>query len=318
MKRLGGLLRIAIVGAGTMAREHIRAFGDVPGVALAGIHSRTRARAEALAAEFGVPGVYDSVADLSQATGAELAVVTVDETSMSEVSQTCCGYPWTVLLEKPPGLSVSVAEEIGATARANGRRVLVALNRRCLSSTRAIIADLDGRDGPRFIVAEDQQDQGQAKALGHPEVVVRRWMYANSIHVIDYLRLLGRGKITAVTPVVVWNPEEPGPVVARVDFDSGDVGLYQGMWHGPGPWAVSVTTRERRWELRPLEQAAFQDQGQRQRHPVEIHPWDRQFKPGLRLQAEMAVAAARGRPSDVPTLDEATETMRLIQAIFEP
>ena len=47
-----------------MAREHLRAFRDVPGVRLAGIHSRTRARAEALAAEFGVALVADSVAEL--------------------------------------------------------------------------------------------------------------------------------------------------------------------------------------------------------------------------------------------------------------
>ncbi len=49
--------RVAVVGAGGMAREHLRAFGDVPGVALAGIHSRTRVRDEALAAEFEVPAV---------------------------------------------------------------------------------------------------------------------------------------------------------------------------------------------------------------------------------------------------------------------
>ena len=42
-------IRIAFVGAGGMAREHGRAFRDIPGVILSGIHSRTRAKAEALA-----------------------------------------------------------------------------------------------------------------------------------------------------------------------------------------------------------------------------------------------------------------------------
>ena len=71
--------KIAFIGAGNMAREHIRAFADVPGVMLAGIHSRTRARAEELAAEYQVAGVYDSVAELYEQTRAELVVVTVFE-----------------------------------------------------------------------------------------------------------------------------------------------------------------------------------------------------------------------------------------------
>jgi hypothetical protein len=141
-------------------------------------------------------------------------------------------------------------------------------------------------------------------------------MYANSIHVIDYFLMLGRGKIRAVEPVIPWNPDEPRYVVAKVSFDSGDVGLYEGIWSGPGPWAISVDTLEKRWEMRPLEQASFQIAGQRKMVTVESHPWDMQFKPGLRLQAEKAVAATKGQLTDLPTLSSVLETMRLVQAIF--
>jgi hypothetical protein len=41
-----------------------------------------------------------------------------------------------------------------------------------------------------------------------------------------------------------------------------------------------------------------------------------QFKPGLRLQAEKAIAAARGEANNLPTLQIAMESMRLVQAIF--
>jgi hypothetical protein len=56
--------------------------------------------------------------------------------------------------------------------------------------------------------------------------------------------------------------------------------------------------------------------GQRKLEVVESHPWDTQFKPGLRLQAEKAVAAARGRANDLPTLQNALESMCLVRAIF--
>ena len=38
--------------------------------------------------------------------------------------------------------------------------------------------------------------------------------------------------------------------------------------------------------------------------------------PGFRLQAEKAVAAALGEPSDLPRIAEALATMRLVRAIY--
>ena len=55
---------VALVGAGRMAREHARACADVRGVSLAGIQSRTRARAVGLAAEYGIARVTDSLGDV--------------------------------------------------------------------------------------------------------------------------------------------------------------------------------------------------------------------------------------------------------------
>lgn len=249
-------------------------------------------------------------------TRADLVVVTVFELAMNAVSRACFKYPWTVLLEKPPGYNLADAVEIASAARAAERKVFVALNRRFYSSTRAALARLAESDGRRFIVVQDQQDQVAARESGQPEPVARNWMFANSIHVIDYLRMFGRGPVLSVEPVITWNPEDPGIVVARISFSSGDIGLYEGVWNGPGPWAVAITTQSQRWELRPLEQAMFQNRGERKLHPVAAHAWDQEFKPGFRLQAESAVAAARGEPSDAVALEDALESMRLVHAIF--
>jgi predicted dehydrogenase len=308
--------RVAIVGAGNMAREHIRAFQNVPAVAVVGIHSRTRERAENLAKEFSVPGVYGSIEELYAATRADLVVVTVFETAMQEVALSCCQYPWTLLLEKPPGIDVSQAEAIADCAARNRRLALVALNRRFLSSTQHVAGDLAADSGPRFIRVQDQQSLDAARALNHPPIVVAHWMYANSIHLIDYFRNFGRGSVIAVEPIEPWNPEQPGIVLAAVRFSSGDLGLYEGIWRGPGPWAVTVVTPAKRWELRPLEQASLQRAGERKLEPLPSAEWDAQFKPGFRLQAEHAVAAATGAPSQSVTLSEAIESMRLVASIF--
>jgi predicted dehydrogenase len=301
-----------------MTREHVRAFADVPGVVLQGLYSRTRARADALASEFGLTHVCDSVEELYDRTRADLVVVSVPELSTNTVTRQCVAFPWALLIEKPAGFDLNDAEVIAGYAREHHRRAFVALNRRHYSSTLAAVADLNARDEQRYIRVQDQQDQSAALASGQPEAVVRNWMYANSIHTIDYLHVLGRGRVTAVRPIVRWTPEVPGIVLSEIRFDSGDVGIYEGLWNGPGPWAVTVSTATRRWEMRPLEQAAFQNRGERTLHAVDVHPWDKTFKAGFRRQAELAAAAALGTPTPaLPTVDDALHTMRLITQIFE-
>lgn len=315
-RRVDSVCKVAIVGAGYMSREHIRAFQDVPGVEIVGIHSRTKARAEAMAKEFRIPRVCNSVADLYKETAADLVVVSVPELSANEVCCTCFDYPWTALIEKPAGYNVTDAEAIEAYARARQRRAYVALNRRHYGSTRAVIADLANCVGQRLIKVQDQEAPIAALQAGQPKLVVDNWMYANSIHVIDYFTFLGRGKVTEVVPVIQWNADAPRYVAARVSFDSGDIGLYEAIWDGPGPWAVSVNTPDKRWEMRPVEKASYQLAGTRVLESFADDAWDTQFKPGLRRQAELAVLAAAGKTTELPTLQDALESMRLVQAIY--
>jgi predicted dehydrogenase len=306
---------VAVVGAGLTAREHVRALLDIPGVNVTAIHSRTRSRAEAVAAEFGIRAVCDSVPELYERSQAALVVLAVSELSMNAVAKSSFEFPWTVIMEKPPGCNLADALDIQRSAQANHRRVLVGLNRRFLAATLRARAELDETSAPRFVKVEDQQNQAAAFSAGQPLEVVSNYMYANSIHTIDYLRFLGRGEITSVEHVLRWDPEHPGVVVCQLNYDSGDVGIYEGVWHAPGPWAVTVTVPGKRWEMRPLERLATQKLGCPPCH-MDPDSWDIVFKPGFRRQAEAAVLCALGQPSHAVSLNDAIETMRLIKRIF--
>ena len=310
-------IRIAIIGAGSMAREHARAFARLPGVKVAGIASRTRARAEALAAEQGIAVVADDPAELHERTRADLAVVAVPELAANAVAKAAFALPWAVLLEKPAGYDLADAEEIAAAARGRRAPVMVGLNRRFYSSSRAIKEDLDARPGEaRFVHVQDQQSYAEARRYKHPERVVERFMYANSIHMIDLIPLFARGEVAKVQPITPWRGEATTVMLAHVEFSSGDSALYEGLWQGPGPWACSVATASRRWTMQPLEQAAFQNANERTRHAVEIAEDDRVCKPGFLAQARAAVARVQGKASPIPSLAESLGTMRLIHGIF--
>lgn len=310
-------VKIVLVGAGYMASQHAKAFSGLPGVSLIGITSRTRTRAEQLAA--GYPGmqVFDTIEEMYRQTKADLVIVTVKEMSMSRVATECFSHPWAVLLEKPAGYNLANARLILEAARKHGSRVWVALNRRAYSSTRQALARLESVEGPRFIRVLDQQDQVAARDIyKEPPDVVRNYMYANSIHLVDYFRVFGRGEVIRVTPICPWTPQAPWMVLAKVEFSSGDIGVYEGVWNGPGPWAVTVVTSAERLEMRPLEQASVQLRGERKVSQLEIAPEDGEYKPGLRRQAINMLDALKGSSSPMPTLEDAFLSMRLVADIF--
>jgi predicted dehydrogenase len=310
-------ISVAIVGAGSMAREHIRAFSSLEGVKVSGIFSRTKARASALAQEFAIPNVADSVEGLYDQTHADLVIQTVPELMARAVATAALAHPWAVLLEKPAGYDLVDAQAIADLAVRHTKPVMVGLNRRFYSSTLAIKADLDSRPNEsRFIHVQDQQSYAEARRYNHPEQVVEKFMYANSIHLIDMLNALGRGKVKAVNRVTPWLGEETRTMLAYIEFDSGDTGLYEGIWHGPGPWACAVSTDSRRWTMQPLEQAVYQNAGERSRHSVETSEMDRSFKAGFVLQAKAAVARVRGEDVEIASIEESLRTMHLIHQIF--
>lgn len=301
-----------------MAREHIRAFQAIPGVTVRGIWNRTRTKAEMLAAEFNIAEVATDIVDLQQRTAADLVVVAVAEMSINSVLQQVAQQPWTILMEKPVGVDYADGLQVQFYIETFGRKAFVGLNRRFLASTQAVITDLANDSGLRFIHVQDQQSLNVARDIGHPDAVVQNWMYANSVHLVDYLTLLGRGEIVGVEPVTRWDAAAPGVVLAKIVFSSGDLGLYEAIWNGPGPWACTVTTPRRRWEMRPLEKAVFQNVGERALNSAPTSAFDADFKPGFRLQAEGVVDALRGAPSSVPDIREAMRSMRLVRDIYMP
>lgn len=312
------IVKIAFIGAGYMTTEHMKAFNDIQRVRLSGIFSRTRSKAESLAEKFEIRQVCDSIEELFKTTQADAVVISVPELETKKVCMDVFKYPWISLIEKPVGYNLEVAREILVNADNESRDVYVALNRRHYSSTNVVLNNLEKTSGKRLITIYDQEDAEAASAAGRSKLVVDNWMYANSIHVIDLFNLFGRGEIVKVEPLVHWDPENPFIVMAKLEFDSGDIGFYNAVWNAPGPWAVTVSTGEKRFEMRPLESAQYQNRGERKLSDFSLDDWDNRFKPGLRKQAELFVDSIKtGKKTLLPTLKEATQTMELISKIYE-
>jgi len=310
-------LRVAFIGAGYMASEHVRAFAACPDVQLVGIHSRSAARAQELAAAYPEMEVCGTIVELHARTAADLVVVAVPELACLPVCELAFRYSWTLLIEKPVGHTLAEARQIEQLASTQKARAYVALNRRFYASTLQLQQVLRPIEAPRVVTILDQEEPAAALAAGQPPEVVRHWMFANSIHLIDYFSLLCRGEHLDTQVLTPWQPDAPGTVIAQLRFSSGDIGLYQAVWNSPGPWSVAVSTPSLRTELRPIEQLSLQPAGTRQVQLQPADPLDQQFKPGLLRQAQAAIQAARGEATTLPSLAEANRSMALVASIYK-
>jgi predicted dehydrogenase len=310
------MFKISIIGAGYMAREHIKAFSNLPNVSIVGVYSRTKSKAIVLADEFDIPYVANSVKELYEETNSDAVLITVSVRFIYSISMECFEFSWVCLIEKPVGYNFEEAEILNNYIIDNEIKAYVALNRRHYSSTSQILSELESTSSPRIVKIQDQEDFNDPIRLGHPIEVVNNWMYSNSIHLIDYFPQLCRGKLLKVSNIVKWNLNRPGLVLAKLEFDSGDIGIYEAYWNSPCPWHISVTTSEARWEMAPLETLTKQLRGSRMKKSLEIDKKDFDYKPGLRKQAELFVEILEGKFPKLPTINESFNSIKLIKLIY--
>lgn len=309
--------RIAIIGAGVIAREHLLALRDLENILIVGISAPTNARSKPLAEEFEIEIVCTDSKTLWDKTQADAVVVAVPILETHAVCTEVFTHKWTSLVEKPIGCNLAEAKDLSSIASTHSHQSFVALNRRHYGSTMQLKKILDTNSSKRIIRVNDQEDQVQGIADGHPSKVIQNWHFANSIHLIDYFFQFGRGNISRVTREITYQDAWLSHVGAEIEFSSGDQGFYQAIWNAPARWSVQVELDSLIAELKPLEQARLTHNG-KLTEELPIDSLDKKFKPGFKRQAELFIDQIRGGPTQkkLPTLSDSLDTMRLIDMIY--
>jgi predicted dehydrogenase len=308
--------RVAFIGAGYMGEEHLKVFSAQPEFELSGIFSKDNNKAGGLAKKYNVGIVADSIDHLFNNSRPELLVICVPELELWNVFTEASKYPWKMLIEKPVGINLAEANRCLTKAKDSNSEVYVGLNRRHYSSTRLALEKLKFDPGNRFVSLIDQEDLLEAKRSGQPLEVLKNWMYANSIHVIDLFLIFCRGNVESVNSVQNTLNGSSKIISSVIKFDSGDLGVYNGIWNAPGPWQANVTTAKSRYELRPLEEIAIQEFPSRTSKLFEKSEIDKMYKPGLFEQSNQTILMLKNENHTLPSLLETIKTMSLIERIY--
>jgi len=112
-----------------------------------------------------------------------------------------------------------------------------------------------------------------------------QWIFANSVHTIDLLRLFG-GEPKDIKAIAHKRFEPRGDqFCAIMETESGAIGQYVAHWYSPGGWRVVLYGEGITVEFKPLESGRWMDKDLKV-HEIKVDDVDIEFKPGFYRQME--------------------------------
>ncbi len=320
------MMRVGLVGAGSIAYWHTRAL-RVAGFEVTAVSSRPGSiRVEQFASEHGIPKTYNGWKQMfdDRDDWDALVIATHTDGTPNVLSDALTlGVP--LLVEKPVGWNAATLARL--TARAHDR-VIVGYNRRFYKPVER--ARLEARSGPPLlahlslpeaIVAE----QGTEERYLEP-------LFENSCHGIDLARFV-LGDLTVESVHHLRNEREQlCGMSAVLRTERNDILQFSANWDSPSNFALSLHRQGRRFELCPFEQASVYEGmdviGPTQTYPIRryvprsvelinLDEIDFVEKPGFVAQAKALASLVSGNHAvaDAATLEDAQRTLELCEAL---
>lgn len=218
-------LRLALYGCGFWSRFQLAAWRELRDVEVVALYNRTRAKAEALAREFGVAAVYDDPEALIRDTRPDAIDVITDVGTHSQFVHLAARHRIPVICQKPMAPTLAEAEQMVAACATANTPLLIHENWRWQTPLRALKQHLS------------------VAAIGHP--FRARIQFSSSFPVFDnqpFLKTLDQFILTDIGSHILdtarflfgdvqrlycqttrVNPEINGEDVATVMLQHGDV-----------------------------------------------------------------------------------------------
>lgn len=185
-------LRFALLGTGFWARYQLGAWSELPGARCVALFNRTRAKAEALGHELGIPAVYDDAEELLRREEVDFVDVVTDPSTHARFVELAVAHRKPVICQKPMANDLATAERMVAACRGAGVPFLVHENWRWQAPVRAVKAHLASGALGRVFRARLTMVSGFQLFVNQPFLAeVERFVLTDmGSHILDVARFL--------------------------------------------------------------------------------------------------------------------------------
>lgn len=323
-------LRVAVVGAGNIAQQHLRVLTNHPACEVAVLCDRNPAVLAESAARFGIAQQETSAEALLKRDDLDAVFLMVTHTVTVRLASLFINAGIPTLLEKPPGLFSSETAGLADLHAKRGGIAMVGLNRRFYASHLATREAL-GQHGPlRTLIIEAHEDLKRMTtsrfSAAELPLLLRRRAHSNGIHALDLIRYFG-GEVKDVHAYHAQVENDfPDCFSAVLEFASGAHGRVCLDLIGPG---------RQRFELRGIGATFTSELGlgavtlttrgdaatrSQNTTVLDLDPDDVQYKAGFWKQDTTFLEAVRaGKQPAYPAASpaDAQGTMELIDRICQ-
>lgn len=234
-------LRVAVIGAGSMGRNHARVYNELEGVELVGVADPHLAAARSVARRYKV-SYYDQYDDMLDEAEPDLLSVATPTSTHRNIALACMQRGVHVLVEKPIAATVAEGEELVAAAGQHGVLLTVGHIERFNPAVRALRARLDtGALGKVFQIT--------ARRLGPfpPRITDVGVVVDLATHDLDIMRFLLGDDVERVQAVVTQrlHAAHEDMVTALLHFKGQTLGVLDINWLTPTKVRELTLTGER-------------------------------------------------------------------------
>lgn len=330
-------LRIALIGAGIMGRQHLHHLRQLPEAELCAIVD-PGPQAVQLADEFDVP-CFSDLQTLLDSRLAQAVIIANPNAAHVPTALRCIEAGLPVLLEKPVGVNLAEVRELVTAVERSGVPVLVGHHRRhnpLIVKARQLLQD--GALGRLTTVTALWQLQ---KPDSYYDVAWRRepgagMLLTNLIHDLDLLRhLCGEvEQVQAITSSAVRGFANEDSAAVLLRFANGTLGSLTGSDAVAAPWSWELTAGENpvyprqpdqpcyllagtrgALSIPQLKHWSYADHGAGWHEPLQVRHEPFDADEALRQQLMHFIAVAHGEVQPLVSAADAGRTLALYEAI---
>tara|TARA_B100001540_G_C15762738_1_gene622460 strand:+ start:264 stop:1238 length:975 start_codon:yes stop_codon:yes gene_type:complete len=307
-------INVVIIGAGYMAEEYIRVIKSFKNLKTYGIYSRTNSKAKNLSKKYKIKKIFNSIKELRKDKKIDILIISVSAENNNKICKSFLDTKFLILLEKPIGLNIKEATKLINLVKKYKSRAFVALNRRFYDSTLDLKNRIKKNKGNRIIEVFDSQNKDKFKKLKKNKKVINSLMYANSVHLIDYMDVFCRGKLKQII-TIKSHKNNPSIVTSKLKFSSGDIAFYHATWNRQSRWKVKVLINKAEYVLQPLETLkCFNTENNKL---IFSKTYKSKLKDGLVNMINHLKKEFERKKNDLIKIDKHASTINIINKIYE-
>lgn len=305
-------INLFFFGAGNIISKHIEVATNFKEFKLYGIQSRTFLKANLLKKKYKIQNCFKNYKDIViPKNQISVAIVGVSIENTYEVYKRIYHMFDICLLEKPLGYNLDQANKIFKLSKKSSTKIFIALNRRFYFSTQELLKKITKEKSNRVVNIIDTQNPKLYRAR-FSNKVIKNWIFANSIHIIDYINIICRGHIKKIERVYKKKDELK---ILKILFTSNDICIYEQYWNRPGPWSVSVSNNKGFYLLEPLEVLRYKEKDDISFKNNKREKLDIIFKPGFYNMYRNLSLFVQRKKNNLVDIEKSLNLMKLIHRI---